>query len=98
MSRLSNSAAYRDGLACFRIHLEKTGVPLYKVGMITVNEIKKAVEHLPSKDLNQFRSWFEAFESAVWDQQFDADARNGRLDLLVNEAQTEYKTGKTSSL
>lgn len=66
--------------------------------MTTVKEIEEAVEHLPSKDLSQFRNWFEAFESASWDKQFEADARNGRLDLLANEAKGEYKTGKTSSL
>jgi hypothetical protein len=66
--------------------------------MTTVKEIERAVEHLPPDDLSQFRNWFEAFESASWDRQFEADARNGRLGSLVSEARDEYKTGKTSSL
>ena len=82
----------------FFIRLEKNKVRAYKAGMTTVKEIEKAVEHLPPNDLSQFRSWFEAFESASWDRQFEADARNGRLESLVNEARAEYKTGKTSSL
>lgn len=80
------------------IRLEKNGGGLYKTGMTTVKEIENAVEHLPPNDLNQFRNWFEAFEAASWDRQFAADARNGRLELLANEARVEYKTGKTSSL
>ncbi len=80
------------------IELAKTGLRFYKAGMTTVKEIEAAVEHLPPKDLSQFRNWFEAFESAAWDRQFEADARKGRLDLLANEAQAEYKAGKTSSL
>jgi hypothetical protein len=52
--------------------------------MITVKEIEKAVEPLPPYDLNQFLNWFEA------------DARNGRLGSLVNDACAEYKTGETS--
>ena len=80
------------------IRLEKNGGTFYKAGMTTVKEIESAVEHLPPNDLNQFRNWFEAFESASWDWQFEADARNGRLESLVNEARAEYKTGKTSSL
>ena len=80
------------------IRLEKNEGGLYKASMTTVKEIESAVEHLPPKDLSQFRSWFEAFESASWDRQFEADARNGRLESLVNEARAEYKTGKTSSL
>jgi hypothetical protein len=78
--------------------LKKNRVKFYKEGMTTVKEIESAVEHLPPKDLSQFRNWFEAFESASWDRQFEADARNGRLESLVNEARAEYKTGKTSSL
>jgi hypothetical protein len=80
------------------IRLEKTRGRLYKTGMTTVKEIESAVEHLQPGDLSQFRNWFEAFESASWDQQFEAEARNGRLESLVNEARAEYKTGKTSSL
>jgi hypothetical protein len=78
--------------------LKKNKARLYKTGMTTVKEIESAVEHLPPNDLNQFRNWFEAFESASWDRQFEADARSGRLGSLVNEARAEYKTGKTSSL
>lgn len=80
------------------IHLEKTGVLFYKVLMTTVKEIEQAVAKLPAESLSQFRDWFEAFEAAGWDQQLEADVCSGRLDLLVNEARDEYKTGKTSSL
>lgn len=66
--------------------------------MTTVKEIEKAVEHLPPKDLLKFREWFEAFASSAWDGQFESDVREGRLDLLAKEAQTEYKAKKTSSL
>ncbi|MCU0858632.1 MAG: hypothetical protein MUC65_09555 [Pontiellaceae bacterium] len=66
--------------------------------MTTVKEIENAVEHLPPDDLNRFRNWFEAFEAASWDRQFETDVRNGRLESLANEALAEYKTGKTSSL
>jgi hypothetical protein len=88
------------GTVCqpLRMHLEKTGISFYKEGMTTVKEIEEAVEKLPSKSLSQFRNWFETFEAAWWDQQFESDANNGRLDLLVNEAKDEYKTEKTSSL
>jgi hypothetical protein len=79
-------------------NLEKNRGAVYAMRMTTVKEIERAVEHLPSGDLSPFRSWFEAFEAAAWDRQFEADARNGHLESLVNEARAEYKTGKTSSL
>jgi hypothetical protein len=63
--------------------LEKDRVPVYNASMTTVKEIEKAVEHLPPEGLSQFRKWFEDFEAAAWDQQLEADAKSGRLDLLV---------------
>jgi len=66
--------------------------------MTTVKEIEDAVEHLPPNDLIQFREWFEAFEAAAWDRKLENDVASGKLDSLVQEAQTEYKTGKTSEL
>ena len=86
------------GLEAAVIDLEKTGDSFYKPSMTTVKEIEAAVEHLPPKELSRFRTWFEEFESATWDRQLESDAQAGRLGLLVNEARTEYKTGKTSSL
>lgn len=80
------------------MNLENDGGQVYKMSMTTVKEIEKAVEHLPPKDLSQFRNWFEKFEAAAWDQQFEADVKDGHLDMLVNEARSEYKAGKTSSL
>jgi len=58
------------------MNLEKQGGLSIKERMTTVKKIEEAVEHLPPKGLSQFRSWFEEFESASWDQQFEADARN----------------------
>jgi hypothetical protein len=78
--------------------LAKKLLQFYKKHMTTVKEIEEAVEHLPPKDLDQFRNWFEAFEAAIWDRQLENDVASGRLDLLAKEAQAEYKTGKTSLL
>lgn len=66
--------------------------------MTTVKEIKKTVEHLSPEGLSQFRKWFEEFKAAAWDQQIEADAKAGRLDMLVNEARSDYKAGKTLSM
>jgi hypothetical protein len=66
--------------------------------MITVKDIEEAVEHLPPTDLEQFRKWFEAFEAARWDKQLESDVSTGKLDFLISEAKSEYKSGKTSEL
>ncbi len=66
--------------------------------MTTVKEIETAIEQLPQKKLHTFRDWFEKFDASAWDQQLEADSREGRLDILVKEAKADYKAGKTSSL
>jgi len=56
------------------------------------------VEHLPANDLDQFRKWLEAFEAAKWDQKLKSDISRGKLNFLINEAQSEYASGKTQNI
>jgi hypothetical protein len=58
--------------------------------MITVQEIKDAVQQLPPDELAAFRAWFAEFDAAAWDRQFEADMAAGRLEKLADEALTEY--------
>jgi hypothetical protein len=81
-----------------QLSLAKKKLRIYKRYMTTVKEIEEAVEHLPPKGLNQFREWFEAFETAAWNRKLEGDVSSGKLDSLINEAQSEYKSGKTSEL
>lgn len=66
--------------------------------MTTVQEIEKAVEHLPAPDLNKFRSWFENFDAKEWDKQFDEDAKSGKLDRLADQALDDLKNGRCTDL
>jgi len=42
--------------------------------MTTAEEIEKAVERLPPKELARFRAWFEAFDAAQFDASIERDA------------------------
>jgi hypothetical protein len=53
--------------------------------MTTVQEIAKAVQGLPEKELNSFRTWFDEYDLNAWDKQFELDAQSGKLDLLAGE-------------
>ena len=66
--------------------------------MIKIREIEKAVSNLPDKDLVTFRGWFQKFDAARWDQQFENDARSGKLDRLANKAITDFKNGSCKEL
>ena len=66
--------------------------------MTTVQEIAKAVQHLPERELYSFRSWFEEFDAGVWDRQFEQDVQSGRLDALANQAVKDLKANRCARL
>ncbi len=66
--------------------------------MTKIKEIEEAVSHLPQEDLGQFRTWFEAFDAERWDEQFENDARSGKLDRLADKALSDLKEGRATEL
>ena len=66
--------------------------------MTTVQEIEKAVQRLPERKLDSFRSWFEAFDARTWDKQFEQDVQSGKLDALADQAVKDLKTKRCTRL
>ncbi len=66
--------------------------------MTTVKEIEDAVASLSPDDLSRFSAWFADFAAAVWDEQIAADARNGKLDALADDAITSLRNGQCTEL
>jgi hypothetical protein len=65
---------------------------------ITVKEIEKAISQLPQDQLQQFRTWYEKFDSAAWDEQIEKDIKARKLDALAEAAIADHKAGKTKRL
>ena len=68
------------------------------MGMTTVKEIELAVKHLPKNRLLEFRKWFEEFDAALWDSQFEKDVSNGKLDALAAQAIKSLKAKRCTEL
>jgi uncharacterized protein YcbX len=66
--------------------------------MMSIQELKQAVTQLPPKDLARFREWFNEFDAQVWEKQFEADAKSGKLDKIVEQALNDYRAGKAKGL
>lgn len=66
--------------------------------MSTVPEIESAVRALSPQDLAAFRKWFVEFDAGLWDQQFEDDVTQGRLDQLADEALRDLQSGRCTSL
>ena len=66
--------------------------------MSTIKDIETAVGKLSPEELSAFRRWFFEFDAEVWDRQFEADVRAGRLDGLADEALRELPEERCTDL
>ena len=61
--------------------------------MSRIEEIEAAIDGLPPEDFRCIVQWFRVREQARWDEQMDADASSGKLNLLFDEADSESANG-----
>lgn len=61
---------------------------------MSVQELEAAVSRLPREEFAHFQAWFEEFAADAWDAQIEADARAGRLDHLVVQADADFEAGR----
>jgi hypothetical protein len=66
--------------------------------MSELEKLEEHIERLSPEEPKAFRAWFAAFDARAWDAQIEADSKAGKLDALIAEALTEYKSGKTREL
>jgi hypothetical protein len=66
--------------------------------MNSVSDIERAVASLSHEELAAFRDWFQAFDAEIWDKQFEADVKTGRLDALAEEALRDLREGRCTDL
>jgi hypothetical protein len=60
---------------------------------MSVGEIEAAIKSLAKEELAQFDQWYREFLEEAWDEQIRQDARAGKLDFLLEEAQREREAG-----
>ncbi|SDE53492.1 hypothetical protein SAMN05216337_102873 [Bradyrhizobium brasilense] len=66
--------------------------------MTTAEDIEKAVERLPPRELARFRAWFETFDAERFDAAIERDAKAGKLDALADDALAAYRAGQSRDL
>ncbi len=65
---------------------------------MSVQEIEKAIDALPDKDVHALTKWLVERHHERWDQQIREDADSGRLDALLDEVKEEIRQGRTTPL
>ena len=63
---------------------------------MTLQQLEKTVSELPPDQLSAFREWFHAFDADKWDEQFNRDIVEGRLDQLANDVIAEHQAGRST--
>ena len=61
--------------------------------MSTIPEIQQAILALPQDDYVRLRKWFGELDWNKWDEQIEADSKNGKLDFLVDQAMDAKANG-----
>ena len=65
---------------------------------MSVQDIETAVSNLAPEEFSHFQEWFEEFVANAWDQQIEADARAGKLDHLIAQADADFDAGRCTPL
>ena len=65
---------------------------------MSIHGIEQAITELSPDELTHFRRWFEEFDANLWDEQFERDAKSGKLDKPGNKAVADFRAGKSKEL
>ena len=66
--------------------------------MRKIEHIEQQICELSAREFSELRDWVLEQDWKGWDGQIEADARSGKLDKLVAEAQADYTAGRTRPL
>jgi hypothetical protein len=66
--------------------------------MTDPEQIENSVSALSDEELKAFAEWFAELRWQLWDRQFEADVKAGRLEGFAEEARADIRAGRTSQL
>lgn len=66
--------------------------------MRSIAEIQAEIEKLSSAEQRKLAEWFAQIQADAWDAQIEEDAKAGRLDHLIAQAEADIAAGRTKPL
>ncbi len=60
--------------------------------------VEGQIKELSREELAQLREWLARFDAEVWDRQFEADVKAGKLDVLASNALRDHRAGRSTKL
>jgi hypothetical protein len=65
--------------------------------MSSVTDIERAIEGLPPAEFAKLCEWFANLDAKRWDEQFERDISDGKLDAFADEASRDLKQGRATA-
>ncbi len=66
--------------------------------MTKLESIENQIKGLTPDDLERLRDWFAELDGELWDRQFEADVKAGKLDALAERALRDHAAGRSTKL
>jgi hypothetical protein len=66
--------------------------------MSKVENLEKQIRQLSPEELAEFRRRYADFDAELWDRQFEADVKAGKLDALAERALRAHEAGQSTKL
>lgn len=66
--------------------------------MTTAAEVQKAITGLPKSEYDKLIRWLQEYDWEKWEEEFEEDARAGRLDALAARALEAKAKGELKDL
>lgn len=66
--------------------------------MSKVKDLESQIQELSPEELTAFREWFTKFDADAWDQEFEADVKSGKLNVLAERALRDFNAGRSTKL
>lgn len=63
-----------------------------------LEDIEGQIQELSPEGLKVFREWFINFDADAWDQEFEADAKSGKLNVQTERAVRDHNDGRSTKL
>ena len=67
-------------------------------GVPPLNDVKTSVANLSASELAEFRRWFDEFDAEQWDEEFEQDVGQGKLDALARRASESLRQSECDEL
>lgn len=59
-----------------------------------VKSLEQDVAKLDETEFRRFAKWFASYQDRIWQKQIVLDSKSGKLDFLLDEANTAKRAGK----